>query len=433
MQTYVVGGAVRDMLLGNKPKDVDYVVVGATAKQMSDAGFERVGADFPVFLHPETGDEYALARTERSTGDGYHDFTFETENVTLEDDLRRRDLTINAMAAPSLDIDIDKLIDPFGGLSDLSNKVLRHVDDAGFAEDPLRVLRLARFAARYADFSINHKTTNLCRKMVQDGMLATLTPERIAKEMEKALNEWMPSRFFIFLRMVGALEVVFPELHALTEVPAGSYLHHPEGDAFTHTMMVMEAAKSLVVADMTKSGDAGFPIVPVTLFCALVHDLGKGTTDRDLLPKHYGHEARGVPLVEAMCDRLKLANEYRRYGTRVANYHTHVHNTFVLNAKTIVEMHSRLKTKQNRMLPYVLTLVSCADAQGRGSFYANTWYPNRFVMQHALSVCEINASDVCTEQELQNVNVLQNKLLHAKTTAVREVVSKWKDVLKWSS
>lgn len=410
---YYVGGHVRDNLLGMPSKDQDFVVVGANEQWMLDRGYARVGKDFPVFLHPITGHEYALARRERSTGNGYTDFEFDTVDVTLREDLARRDLTINAIA---MDGD-ENVIDPFGGARDLETRTLRHVTDEGFIEDPVRVLRLARFCAKFPTFDVAPETTKLCKKMVMDGMLHHLTPERIAKELEKALDCEQPSRFFIYLQMVGALEVVFPELWKLVSAPAGSFTHHPEGTAFTHTMMVLDQATHHGVKLLPTSTHAR----RMLNWSALVHDLGKGVTNPDTWPKHHNHEMLGVDQVKAMCRRLKLGNDYLNFGTLISRYHTHVHNVNLLKATTIVGMAKDLKPASNPRIFEVLSYIGLCDATGRGSFYANIPYRNHGIMLRCLEATQIHARDVCTEEELTNVNVLKNKLLHAQTAAVNEV------------
>lgn len=407
MEFYLVGGAVRDKIMGVPVSDRDYVVVGSTTEQMLAQGFKQVGKDFPVFLDPG-GVEYALARTERSTGASYTDFVCDTENVTLEQDLMRRDLTINAIAID----ESGQVVDPFCGRGDIWDRILRHVDDLGFVEDPLRVLRLARFCAKFPTFQVHPSTVALCRKMVADGMLQHLTPERVSTEMLKAFGCEQPTRFFYFLQMVGALEVVFPELYNLVGVPAGPYLHHPEGDCFMHTMQVVDQVVSHK-SDCDRS---------LLVFCALTHDLGKANSDPGKLPHHYGHEFRGTVLVKAMVERLRLATKFENYGVLVAKYHTHVHNFAKLNPKTIVDMAEQLKHKANPEIFDLLTTVSAADARGRSSFYQQLVYPQQFAMFKALNAAvSVEARHVCTEQELKNVNVLKSKLRHARIQAVDDI------------
>lgn len=417
MEFYLVGGAVRDTLLGKNPKDWDFVVVGATPEQMIAAGHEQVGKDFPVFL--KNGNEFALARTERSTGSGHGDFVFNTENVTLEDDLRRRDLTINAIAQkqnePNAPDGETVFIDPFGGRNDLENHILRHIDDEGFAEDPLRVVRLARFCAKFPTFSVDPKTLKLCQEMVKKGMLSHLTPERVSNELIKALGESKPTRFFYFLEMCGALEVLFPEVHQLVSVPAGAFKWHPEGDSFVHTMMVMEQLSLQMKWAASKEEE-----VQVFFYALLCHDLGKGVTPKDKLPSHPGHEKAGVPLVKSMSDRLKMPTVFRDHAMLVAEFHGHVHKVNELRPTTIVEMYKALKPKSNKYIVKMLSLTGTFDARGRGPFFENDRYPNSQVMVDVLSACEVKASDVCTEEELKDVPTIKRKVLSAQVAAVKE-------------
>ena len=350
MKVYLVGGAVRDTLLKLPVKDRDYVVVGATEQRMLEQGYQRVGKDFPVFLHPQTKEEYALARTERKSGHGYTGFTFDAEpGVTLEQDLIRRDLTINAMA---MDAD-GVLIDPYGGQQDLDNRVLRHVSEA-FREDPVRVLRVARFAARFADmgFEISAGTRVLMRTMVEQGEVDYLVPERVWRETARALAGESPQRFFEVLRECGALEVLFPEIATLFGVPQPG-LHHPEIDTGVHTMMSLQQAARL-------SED------PRVRFAALLHDLGKGRTSPTLWPRHHGHEARGVALVRQFCQRLKVPADYFELARLVAQYHGHFRRvTAELNAATIVKTLEAVDAFR-RPQRFELFLLACeADLRGR--------------------------------------------------------------------
>jgi len=309
MQIYKVGGCVRDELLGLPVKDRDWVVVGATPQDMLAAGYKPVGKDFPVFLHPQTHEEYALARTERKTAPGYTGFAFHAApDVSLEDDLKRRDLTINAMA----ETESGELIDPYHGREDLDRRVLRHVSPA-FMEDPVRILRVARFAARLAafNFQVADDTLQLMRGMVNNGEVDALVPERVWQETVRALGEATPTRFFDVLRDCGALARLFPELDRLYGVPQPEE-HHPEIDTGVHTMLVLQQAARL-------SSD------PKIRFAALVHDLGKGITPKAEWPKHKEHEERGVPLVEALCERLRVPNDYRDLAILVTRYHLHYH------------------------------------------------------------------------------------------------------------
>ncbi len=352
MKSYLVGGSVRDKHLGLPVKDRDWVVVGATPEELLAAGFRQVGKDFPVFLHPQTQEEYALARTERKTAPGYTGFAFHAApDVTLEEDLRRRDLTINAMA----ETPAGALVDPYGGQADLEARLLRHVSPA-FVEDPVRILRVARFAARLAGFGfrVAEPTRALMREMVDNGEVDALVPERVWAELVRALEEPHPARFFEVLRDCGALARLFPELDRLFGVPQPEE-HHPEIDTGVHVMMVLEQAARL-------SSD------PRVRFAALVHDLGKGTTPPEEWPKHIGHEARGVPLVKALCERYRIPTEYRELGVLVAHYHLHYHRAGELRAATLLRTLERLDAFR-RPDRYERFLLACeADSRGRPGY-----------------------------------------------------------------
>ncbi|MBI5611803.1 MAG: multifunctional CCA addition/repair protein [Gammaproteobacteria bacterium] len=363
MQIYLVGGAVRDKLLGLAVKDRDYVVVGATPEQMEAQGFRLIGADFPVFLHPQTKEEYALARTERKSGRGYKGFTvYSGSDVTLEQDLARRDLTINAMAE-SLD---GALIDPYGGARDLQNGILRHVSPA-FAEDPLRVLRVARFAARF-DFTLADETLELMAALVAAGEMEALVAERVWQEWERALGENHPTRFFEVLRRCGALARLFPEIEALFGVPQPPE-HHPEIDTGVHTLMVLTQAARL-------SADAR------VRFAALLHDLGKGGTPQEQWPKHIGHEQQGAEMVRALCRRFRVPNDYRDLAVLVAQYHAHCHRAPELRDATLLETLERLDVFR-RPERLELFLAACeADARGRTG-YEQRPYPQAQIFRRA--------------------------------------------------
>ena len=352
MKIYLVGGSVRDQLLGLETKDRDWVVVGATPEEMLQQDYRQVGKDFPVFLHPKTNEEYALARTERKVSAGYSGFSFHTSTeVTLEEDLIRRDLTINAIALS----DEDELIDPFNGQADIKAKILRHVSPA-FVEDPVRILRVARFAARFADlgFTIADETQQLMAKMVNKGEVDSLVPERVWQETMRALNEKTPARYFEVLRDCGALAKLFPEINQLWGVPQPEK-HHPEIDTGIHTMMVLTQAAKL-------SND------PKVRFAALVHDLGKGITPKDEWPKHIAHESRGVPLVEALCDRYRIPNEYRELAIIVTKYHLHYHRAAELRDNTFLETLEALDAFR-RPERFELFLIACeADSRGRTGY-----------------------------------------------------------------
>lgn len=352
MEIYLVGGAVRDTLLGVEPRDRDWVVVGATPQQMVELGYQAVGKDFPVFLHPETKEEYALARTERKTGPGYHGFEFHTSpEVTLEEDLIRRDLTINAMAQDTE----GRIIDPFHGREDLENGRLRHVSNA-FIEDPVRILRIARYAARYArwGFRIAHDTHALMKRMVESGEVDALVAERVWQELERTLKEESPARFFEVLRNCGALGRIFPELDALFGVPQPKH-HHPEEDSGIHTLMVLEQATRLSPDSRVR-------------FAALVHDLGKGTTPETEWPKHIAHEARGVPLVQALCERLRIPRDYRELAVLVTREHLNYHRAAELRPATLLNLLERLDAfrRPERLEQFLLACE--ADSRGRSGF-----------------------------------------------------------------
>lgn len=352
MHIYLVGGAVRDALLGLELKDRDWVVVGATPEDMLALGMRQVGADFPVFLHPDTNEEYALARRERKVGVGYHGFKVDaSQNVTLEEDLLRRDLTINAMAFNAK----GDLIDPYSGQVDLHNRLLRHVSLA-FIEDPLRVLRIARFKAQLAEFNfkIAEETKDLLRDMAASGELINLVPERIWLELQKALSTTKPSIFFLALKEVGALVEVFPELDKLFEVPQ-SPVHHPEGDAGTHTLMVLDAA-----AKLSQDIDVRF--------AALVHDLGKGLTSSNFWPKHPGHEQAGVELVNRWSKAFKLPKNTTQLALKATEWHGHIHKGEELSLKTILKVLRACDALRNPSRFEQILLVCEADSKGRTGF-----------------------------------------------------------------
>jgi tRNA nucleotidyltransferase (CCA-adding enzyme) len=360
MQVYLVGGAVRDALLGLPVKERDWVVVGGTREELLRGKYREVGRDFPVFLHPDTHEEYALARLERKVSPGYRGFAVEFgPQVTLEEDLARRDLTINAMAeAPD-----GTLLDPFGGRQDLEARVLRHVSPA-FVEDPVRVLRVARFAARFAPlgFRVSPETLTLMRSMVERGEVDALVAERVWQETEKALREQRAGEFFRVLRECGALRAVYPELDALFGVPQPAQWH-PEIDTGVHTLMVLDQAVLL-------SSE------PKVRFAALVHDLGKGTTPPAQWPSHRGHEERSVALIESLADRLRLPGEYRDLSVIVARYHGIVHRAFELRPNTVLDFieHADAFRRPER---FAQALLACeADSRGRTGL-ENVPYPQR--------------------------------------------------------
>jgi tRNA nucleotidyltransferase (CCA-adding enzyme) len=366
MEIYLVGGAVRDHLLNVTPHDRDWVVVGATPQQMTALGYRPVGRDFPVFLHPQTHEAYALARSERKVAPGYHGFEFSTDpTVTLEQDLLRRDLTINAMAMDSE----GRIIDPWGGQADLAAGRLRHVSPA-FAEDPLRILRIARYAARFAHwgFRVAHATHVLMKEMVASGEVDALVPERVWQETQRALGEATPARYFEVLRNCGALAHIFPELDRLFGVPQPKH-HHPEEDTGLHVMLVLAQAARL---------SSSIPL----RFAALVHDLGKGTTPPAEWPRHIAHEQRGVALVDALCDRLRVPNEYRDLARLVTRFHGLYHRAAELRADTLVELLDNLDAfrRPERLDEFLLACE--ADSRGRPGFESQE-YPQAGIIRAA--------------------------------------------------
>ncbi len=369
MKIYMVGGAVRDRLLGRPFHDTDWVVVGATPEDMAARGYTPVGRDFPVFLHPDTHEEYALARTERKNGHGYRGFVVHTAtDVTLEEDLARRDLTINAIAAPADWDSADALCDPYGGQADLAARVLRHVTDA-FREDPVRILRVARFAARFTDFTLAPETLQLMREMVDAGEADHLVPERVWQEISRGLMEAQPSRMFGLLRDCGALQRLLPELDRLWGVPQRAE-YHPEVDTGVHAMLVLDMAARL---------DA-----PLTVrFACLCHDFGKGTTPADVLPRHIGHEQRSARLLQAVCERWRVPNDCREMADVVAREHGNIHRSSELNAAAVLRLLERCDAIR-KPARFAEALLACeCDARGRTGF-ENAAYPQRPRLQAAL-------------------------------------------------
>jgi len=379
VEVYLVGGAVRDRLLGRPPADRDFVVVGATPEDMIARGFRQVGKDFPVFLHPRTREAYALARTERKTGPGYRGFVFHaTPDVTLEEDLQRRDLTINALAEDAQ----GNLIDYYGGRSDLENRVLRHVSPA-FAEDPVRLLRLARYAARYAElgFTVADETMALLQSMVDQGEVDALVPERVWQELVKALAAPKPSRFFDVLRGAGALVRLMPELDRLFGVPQWAQWH-PEIDTGVHTMLVVDMAARLV-SDPEIAGPE--TANPETVFAALTHDLGKGTTPPDILPAHRGHEQCSLALVEVLCDRLKAPRRFRESARGVARYHGMAHKVDELRPGTVLDLLEGLDAFRRPERFEQALIAFEADYRGRGGYQGRV-YPQAARLRRLFAV-----------------------------------------------
>ena len=410
-KNYLVGGAVRDMLMGVDPKDRDYVVVGSTPEEMILAGFSQVGADFPVFLHPETGDECALARREKKTGVGY--LGFESEfgvDVTLEDDLTRRDLTVNSIA---YDIyEHGYYIDPFGGRQDIENKILRHTSDA-FQEDPVRVLRVARFRARFGpEWKVAQETKELIHVMAKKGVLDELQPDRIWKEMSRALMEKYPRLFFDTLLECDALKAIFPEIYRL-KTALESYRWHPEGDALEHTLLVL-----------TQAAEFDFPLD--IRYACLVHDIGKGITPRDQLPKHYGHDVKGVKLVEDFSNRLRVPAKMRDRAMKATRYHMYCHKLDTLNPKTFVKMFDDMGALND---PYCVTVLYCVgvcDERGRLGSENNKWYHLTQLTESFHAYQYVKFSEVFPNDET-NPNKIKDGLFKARVNAVGIVCKKWKE------
>jgi len=378
MKIYLVGGAVRDQLLNIKSKDHDWVVVGATPDELISSGYKQVGADFPVFLHPQTQEEYALARTERKSGHGYQGFTVDFgKDVTLEEDLIRRDLTINAMAQD----ENGNIIDPFSGQQDIQNKVLRHVSDA-FSEDPLRVLRVARFAARFhhLGFTIADETMALMQKISDSGEIQHLTPERVWVETQRALHEKSPWVYFETLKQCHALKDTFNELDALFGIPQPEK-HHPEVDTGLHSILSLQQACLL-----SDSGDVRF--------AALMHDLGKAKTDPEKWPRHIAHETLGLKPIKQMCARLRIPNQYKELTLKTCEYHTHIHRAFELKASTVFKVFKQCDALRNPDRFEKMLLVCEADAKGRTGLEHDA-YPQRAYMQSLLNACnQVNNQDI---------------------------------------
>ena len=399
MKTYLVGGAVRDRLLGLPVQERDWVVVGATPQSLTDQGYTPVGKDFPVFLHPETKEEYALARTERKTGKGYHGFEFHAApGVTLEDDLKRRDLTINALAEDEQ----GQLVDPYGGEKDLKARLLRHVSPA-FSEDPVRVLRAARFAARFAPlgFTVAPETLALMRGMVDAGEVDALVPERVWQETVKALATTRPSVYFETLRACGALVKVFPELERLYGVPQPAKWH-PEIDTGVHVMMVLDQAARLSPELMVR-------------YAALTHDLGKGTTPKDILPHHYGHEERSVKLVEAMSERLKVPREFRELAVIVAKQHGLVHKAEEIRSDTLLKLLESVDAFR-RPERFELFLSACeADHRGRTGL-EDTPFPQGDHLRRSFAAARAVTTESLDTEKLKGAEIgaaLKEKRLQA--------------------
>ncbi|MDH5736153.1 MAG: multifunctional CCA addition/repair protein [Gammaproteobacteria bacterium] len=400
MHIYLVGGAVRDQLLQYPVKEKDWVVVGATPQAMIDQGYTQVGKDFPVFLHPQTHEEYALARTERKTAPGYKGFDIHASpEVTLEEDLLRRDLTINAMAQDNH----DHIIDPYNGQADLKNKLLRHVSTA-FSEDPVRILRVARFAARYAHlgFHVADETMLLMSQMVNNGEVDALIPERVWQEMHTALSEKNPDVFFQTLKACGALKCIFPELDILFGIPQPE-MYHPEIDTGIHTMMVLQQACKL-------SDD------PKVRFAALCHDLGKGKTPKDKWPRHHAHEQLGIPVIKSLCQRLRVPNDFRDLAVITSDMHLHIHRAFELKTETLLNTLEKLDAfrKPARFEEFLLACI--ADIRGRTT-YENCDIPQVDYFRQAQQVISnLDLSEI-TRQNLSGPD-MADTIRQARLTAL---------------
>ncbi len=410
MKTYLVGGAVRDKLLGLTIKDRDWVVTGASPDEMTALGYSSVGKDFPVFLHPKTKEEYALARTERKTSAGYHGFQFDTDiTVTLEEDVQRRDLTINALAED----DDGKVIDFVGGKSDLEKRLLRHVSPA-FAEDPVRILRIARFASRFANlgFKVAPETMTLMRQMVEDGEVDALVAERVWQEMSRALCEPSPEIFIEVLRECGALKILFPEIDRLFGVPQ-PVEHHPEIDTGVHTMLVLQQACIL-------SDD------PVVRFAALTHDLGKGTTPKKILPHHYDHEERGYHLVKELCKRYKIPNDFRQLAEITARFHTHAHRAFEVKPKTLLKVLNKTDAfrKPERFEQFLLACI--ADSHGRPGYETYDYKQAPFFSLVRNKTAAVSARDIIADG-FENKKISE-ELYNRRLLVIKQLVKSAKSI-----
>ncbi len=405
MKIYLVGGAVRDELLGRPVQDHDWVVVGASPEAMQAQGFLPVGRDFPVFLHPQTKEEHALARTERKSGRGYHGFVFQaTPDVTLEEDLARRDLTINAMARGEDGV----IVDPYGGQADLRDGILRHVSEA-FSEDPVRILRLARFAARFHGFTVAPETAQLMRDMVESGEVDHLVAERVWQELSRGLLEARPSRMFEVLRDCGALARLLPEVERLWGVPQRAE-YHPEVDTGVHLMMVMDMSARLACS------------LPVRFAC-LCHDLGKGTTPAEVLPRHLGHEQRSARLLKTVSERLRVPTECRELADVVAREHGHIHQSGTLGGAALVRLLERLDAfRKPQRVAEILRACEC-DARGRLGFEEQP-YPQAARLQQALATA-LTVDTATVAQQASAFGKQGPEIAKAIHQARAQAVSRW--------
>lgn len=405
MKTFLVGGAVRDALLNLPVKDKDWVVVGATPEAMLEQGYQQVGRDFPVFLHPKSREEYALARTERKNGKGYTGFvTWSAPDVTLEQDLQRRDLTINAIAQT----EEGQLFDPYHGQRDIAERTLRHVS-AAFNEDPLRVLRVARFAARFAhlNFRIADETQSLMRTMVESGELAALTPERVWKETEKALTSYNPQVYFQVLRDCGALNVLFPEIDNLFGIPAPAKWH-PEIDTGVHTLMTLAMAAALSDSIEVR-------------FATLFHDIGKALTPPEKWPSHHGHGPAGVPMVAALCQRLRVPNAIRDLALVVTEFHDIVHTIERQSADSLISLFDRIDAWRKPQRVEQMALTSEADARGRAGLESMA-YPQGDYLRRAFALAQAVPAKAVIDAGFKGIEV-REELTRRRITAVAEGIA----------
>ena len=408
MKIYLVGGAVRDQLLGLPVKDRDWIVVGADPATLLSLGYQQVGKDFPVFLNPKTKEEYALARTERKSSTGYTGFICDfSPTITLEQDLIRRDLTINAMAQS----EDGEIIDPYGGKQDLENRILRHISPA-FSEDPLRVLRVARFAARYHSlgFKIASETLALMAELAQSGELPHLTAERVWLETEKALNEKNPEIYFETLHKTGALSVLFSEIDALHGVP-NPVKHHPEVDSFIHTMLVLKQAVNLTENNPILNKSA-------VRFAAICHDLGKALTPQNILPHHYGHEQAGIKPTRSLCKRLKVPSYFQELAELTCEFHTHIHKAFELRAETVITLFNRFDVWRKSQRFQEFLQVCLADTRGRTGF-ENKDYPQiDYINQLLHAANEVDVQQVIADGFEKQA--IKNELTKRRILAVKQ-------------
>ena len=408
MKIYLVGGAVRDQLLGLPVKDRDWIVVGTDPATLLSLGYKQVGKDFPVFLNPKTKEEYALARTERKSSAGYTGFICDfSPTITLEQDLIRRDLTINAMAQS----EDGEIIDPYGGKQDLENRILRHISPA-FSEDPLRVLRVARFAARYHSlgFKIASETLALMTELALSGELQHLTAERVWLETEKALNEKNPEIYFETLHKTGALSVLFSEIDALHGVP-NPVKHHPEVDSFIHTMLVLKQAVNLTENNPILNKSA-------VRFAAICHDLGKALTPQNILPHHYGHEQAGIKPTRSLCKRLKVPSYFQELAELTCEFHTHIHKAFELRAETVITLFNRFDVWRKPQRFQEFLQVCLADTRGRTGFETKDYPQIDYINQLLHTANEVDVQQVIADGFEKQA--IKNELTKRRILAVKQ-------------